>query len=316
MKKKLIGRVFIAGLSLFSLFYLSEYGMAASVEESQQDNIVSISNEKNPIVDTEEIFTEMLEAVGHSKALNDPFQFMLRNSIGGGGTEFSNFTVRQYGDPRIENESQLYVGESILTNDLDYEQPLKTNTFSKTMTNTVSTQVTTGFMIGTEAKASFGIPLVGATEISLKGEFNFSNAQTNETSESFTYGIEAQEIVVKPNSSVRVRVYLNTADISGDVNLLTKPTSKFGDVEGNFYYGPNVSQITKSIPFSYNWATLTREVHNLNLPIDMIEYDVNNSTPQLVGRGTYNANYGTTFYVHVEPVNLNSETKSYSYIVE
>lgn len=119
------------------LVYLSEYGMAASVKESQQDNISSVATEKNSIVEPEEIFTDMLEAVGHSKALNEPFQFILRNSIGGSGTELSNVTVRQYGVPRIENESQVYVGESILTNDLDYEHPLKTNTFSKTITNTV-----------------------------------------------------------------------------------------------------------------------------------------------------------------------------------
>lgn len=279
-----------------------------SVKNKLSDNILE---KKGDIVDPEDIFSNMLDAVGKYKEHKDPFLFAARNSIGS-LSSYSNFIAEQDGDPIIENESLLFVGESILTNNMDTEQTLKTNSFSKTMSNTVSSQVTHGFMLGTEASAKFGIPLIGETEVSLKAEYNFSSSETNETSESYTYGVEAQEIVVPPHSSVKVRVDLNTADISGKVKLMATPKTEFEDIDGYFYYGTDEQNITESIPFTYNWNTLTKEVKQLGLPVDDIDYDFNNQTPKLVGRGEYKAKYGTTFKVEVSPVN-GAKVEGYSY---
>ncbi|MFK4894274.1 MULTISPECIES: ETX/MTX2 family pore-forming toxin, partial [Lactococcus] len=274
----------------------------------------NMSEKHEDIIDPEDIFSNMLNAVGKYKEHKDPFLFVTRNSIGS-LSSYSNFNAEQDGDPIIENESLLFVGESILTNNMNTEQTLKTNSFSKTMSNTVSSQVTHGFMLGTEARTSFGIPLIGETELSLKAEYNFSSSETNEISESYTYGVEPQEILVPPHSSVKVRVDLNTADISGKVKLMATPKTDFGDIDGYFHYGPDEQNIAESIPFTYNWNTLTKEVRQLNLPVDDIDYDFNNQTPKLVGSGKYKAKYGTTFKVEVIPIN-NPKAEGYSYSIQ
>lgn len=308
------------GLFILSLGTLPQNVVAlnqSGIENSSSDYSVNnkltnnMSVKDEDIIDPEDIFSNMLDAVGKYKEHKDPFLFVTRNSIGS-LSSYSNFIAEQDGDPIIENESLLFVGESILTNNMDTEQTLKTNSFSKTMSNTVSSQVTHGFMLGTEAKAKFGIPLIGETEVSLKAEYNFSSSETNETSESYTYGVEPQEIVVPPHSSVKVRVDLNTADISGKVKLMATPKSEFEDIDGYFHYGLDEQNITESIPFTYNWNTLTKEVKQLNLSVDDIDYDFNNQAPKLVGSGEYKAKYGTTFKVEVSPVN-GAKLKGYSY---
>lgn len=274
--------------------------MASELAQKSNERLSSTKTE-NMLIDPEDIFTNMLDAIANSKVTNDPYQFSTRNSIGS-ITTYSDYIVKADGNPTITNESSLFVGESILTNDTDKEQILKSNSFSKTISNTVSSQVTNGFMLGTEASASFGIPLIGSTEVTLKAEYNYSDTETKETSESYTYGVEPQEISVPPHSSVKVNVELNTANISGKVKLNASPNTEFEDVEGLFHYGTSESNITSSLPFTYNWNTLTKEIKQSNIPIEYVDYDFNENMPKLVGTGTYEAEYGTTFKVSVSPV--------------
>lgn len=277
----------------------------------QEAPINAKKDNNDTIIDPADIYSNLLNAVGKSKETEQgmPYQGYGVFSYGDIST-YSNFMAIQDGDLIVNNETLLYAGESVLTNNTDTEQTLKTNPFSKTTTNTVTSQVTHGFMLGAEATATFGIPLVGSTEITLKAEYNYSNASGVENSESYTYGVEPQEVKVPPHSSVKVRVDLNTADISGKVKLEATPQSE--EAKGVFDYGSDKDHITSEVLYSYNWETLTKDVKDLGLEVPYVDYDVHDKTPKLVGSGVFEAKYGTTFKVTVSPYGESSNRNTQS----
>ena len=62
----------------------------------------NMSEKHEDIIDPEDIFSNMLNAVGKYKEHKDPFLFVTRNSIVS-LSSYSNFNAQQDGDPIIEN---------------------------------------------------------------------------------------------------------------------------------------------------------------------------------------------------------------------
>lgn len=315
----------IGGVTLASLLFFTERVFAVE-QNTNEKKEVNVTNEnfypqvklgsENTILNPGEIFKKSLNELGRSMVTNQPYQRFYLGFLDIQDSLYSNLVVEKDGEPTIDGESLLFVGEAVLTNNLDTEQTLKTNSFSKTVVNSVSSQVTNGFKLGTEAKASFGIPLIGSTEITMKAEYDYSSTETNETSESYTYGVVPQDIVVPPHSSVKVSVSLNTANISGNVKLLATPELEFTVVDGDYLYGPSPSNITEAIPFFEDWYTLALKSTELNLPMEGFRFNYEEDNAQLVGSGNYEAKYGTTFTVEVGPANKTIDGPHYSYEVK
>ncbi|MED3089254.1 ETX/MTX2 family pore-forming toxin [Bacillus toyonensis] len=205
-------------------------------------------------------------------------------------------SVEADGSPIITNSNNLFVGRTTLTNNTNQDQTLTTNEFSKTFENSVTNSTTNGFNLGASASATFKIPLVGETSIELSTEYNFSDTKETTKSESYTYTASSQNIVVPANSSVEVIVNLNTAKISGNVNLLSHVDGK---VNYSSYVGDgNVNgHIQTFRQFLYYEVNPRLGLSNFN----NVKLDQNNRV-FLVGKGKYSAEYGTEFAVTVRPV--------------
>ncbi|WP_412547174.1 ETX/MTX2 family pore-forming toxin [Peribacillus simplex] len=76
------------------------------------------------------------------------------------------------GTPNISNVSDLLVGKTTLTNYLDEEQTLSTNSFSKTITD-VTTSTTHGFKVGEKTTGKISMP-IGELSQEVSLEYNFS----------------------------------------------------------------------------------------------------------------------------------------------
>ncbi|QIL45711.1 ETX/MTX2 family pore-forming toxin [Vagococcus coleopterorum] len=224
-----------------------------------------------------------------------------------------NFRVLPDGNPVVENQSTLFVGESILTNNTDTPQSLKTNTFAKTITHTISSQVTHGFKLGSDVKASFGIPLIGSTDVTLKTEYSLNSTKTNTDTETYTYTADAQSITVPPKSSVVVNVSLNEAEISGKTKIIGEVDPNDEMVKGNAFY-ETLGIMLKKKPINASWKNVYKYNVDNDFKIDGYFYDTESQTHNILGSGVYSANYGTTFNVKVSSLekNVNSVDKTYT----
>jgi len=226
--------------------------------------------------------------------------------------KFNQFSVKAEGSPVITSSENVYVGRETLTNNTNMEQVLTTQSFSKTLSNTVTSSTTHGFLFGVKASAKFNIPFVGETGIELSTEYDFSNTSSNENSESYTYLVSPQNIRVPANSSVEVVVLLNTAKMNGDVKLLANAS---GTISARPFYThpqyPNHYVGLKNVSLN--------EIAGLVSPdhLNNISSNSDGETIDLIGSGKYEAKYGTTASVTVNPVNTNKKAayEGYTYDV-
>ncbi|MEK7019767.1 ETX/MTX2 family pore-forming toxin [Bacillus sp. FSL R9-9410] len=205
-------------------------------------------------------------------------------------------SVELDGAPIVTNSQGLFVGTSILTNNSDSEQELSTNEFTKSITNSVTTSTTHGFNLGVTASATFGIPLIGETSVEVSTSYDFSNTNEQTKSETLAYTATSQKIKVPANSSVEVVVYLNTAKIRGNVNLLSK-------VSGHVNFG--IHDSNKSGNGSIGFDRLVAAASNYDNLSDMKvanPYSSADDAIYLIGKGTFAAEHGTEFSVTVRPV--------------
>ncbi|MGE8036255.1 ETX/MTX2 family pore-forming toxin [Lysinibacillus sp. NPDC093692] len=224
--------------------------------------------------------------------------------------KFNQFSVQADGSPVITSSENVYVGRETLTNNTDMEQVLTTQSFTKTLSNTVTNSTTHGFSFGVKATSKFSIPFVGETGIELSTEYNFSDTSSYENSESYTYIVSPQNIRVPAHSSVEVIVILNTAKMNGDVKLLANAS---GTVTASPYYTfpqyPNIDFNAYMENMKLN--EIARVVSQENLK--NISPNSDGETINLIGSGKYEAKYGTTSSVTVNPVNTKGKVADDGY---
>ncbi|XLP25522.1 ETX/MTX2 family pore-forming toxin (plasmid) [Bacillus toyonensis] len=245
---------------------------------AQKPGSVSISDWKVPIQQTYQMYKKRQPKLFLSK------EVIIKNP------KIYNSYVEADGSPTITDSKSLFVGKSILTNNSNKEQTLTTNQFSKTFESSVTNSTTHGFNLGVSTSASFGIPLIGETNVQISTEYNFSNTVEKRKAESYTYTASPQNIVVPANSSVEVLVSLNTSKISGNVNLLTH-------VDGTLYFNTNPNnpgsmRVMGLKPFLSSFGSIDKNIkpHPQN-------------GAYVIGKGKYSAEYGSDFSVTVSPIN-------------
>lgn len=213
--------------------------------------------------------------------------------------KFVNFTVVQDGSPVLKSEKNTFVGESNLVNNSDIPQVLKTNGFSKVKTSTVTSQVTHGLGVGADAKATFGIPFIGSTQIGIKASYEYTNSKTDTTSETLTYSVDPQSISVPAHTRANISVKLKEKQIFGKTKLLAELGPVQGTVQGNYRYKDESQQLNR-VPFKYNWNDVLAIQDASKKSIGDYFYDPYLDTHNLMGAGVYTADYGTDFDVVVE----------------
>ncbi|EOO04916.1 hypothetical protein IAW_05734 [Bacillus cereus str. Schrouff] len=303
-------------LTVASVAPVFMYGVLTSSGEVNADQINSTENTikketktDTAILDWKVPIYEATEIVG--KNLQVPGKYVetisIGNIMGYFDVKHHQFSVESDGSPIITNSKNIFVGKTTLTNNTDQEQTLSTNSFEKTISNSVTNATTHGFNFGVASSAEFTIPFVGTTGIEITTEYNFSSEESIERSEEYTYTATPQEIVVPAHSSVEVIVNLESVKAKGDVKLLAQISGKDN---GTFVYD--------NIAYVYN-LTFNEIVERASKYEKLKDIAANSDgeTINMLGAGKYEAEYGTEFSVTVNPINRNGDVinEGYTYKV-
>ncbi|WCH49920.1 epsilon-toxin family protein [Lysinibacillus sp. OF-1] len=139
------------------------------------------------------------------------FPYMFGESVDVSGINIENTNVTSV--------VPLFIGSNTFENRTDRLITYNTSSFSKSITDSTTTQTLHGFKTAFEASGKVGIPLVTEGQIKTTLEYNFSNTDSTTKSVTTTYTATPQSIPVPPYTKTRTDVYLNQVSISGNVEI-------------------------------------------------------------------------------------------------
>ena len=224
-----------------------------------------------------------------------------------------NPTVEQAGKPTIDYQETVYIGHSTLHNYSNTEQTLTTQSFSETVTDTVSTSTTHAVGTSVTASSNFQIPFVGETGIAITASYDFSQNKTNTNSKAVTTTGEPQRVIVPANGTVEVDVYLRKASVKGDVNL-----------KGQLVGSESGVTVIQALNTFFGWIFAGQENYSFDLQDYALKYGGDKGNMQdgtyflgivpnadgsinVAGKGTYEANVGADLVVITRDVTTGAE---------
>lgn len=230
--------------------------------------------------------------------------------------EIKKTIVETDGPTASVQQKTLFVDMSTLENSTNDDLLMLTTGFSKKVVNSVTATTTHGFKLAGKASAKVKIPMLGEVGIELSPEYNVSTLSSHTTTEDYTYTVPSQRIKVPRHTTAKVSVHLKQSIIKGDVKT---ETTVGGHVKGYHEY------LDKSMPdptlginkytkiykdYDYNLNQIFAEV-KLGSKEDIPTIKINNDgeTINLIGKGTYEAQYGTEFEVRVQYYDKNGREK-------
>ncbi|MGF1918787.1 ETX/MTX2 family pore-forming toxin [Enterococcus faecalis] len=181
-----------------------------------------------------------------------PYQYRI---FSGSQTNIENFdiTTTPVGNLRKVEEQLDYVGGNELDNrNGQHEDTLYTASWSKSLTDTVSTSVTKGFKVGGKPSAlKIPIKLLGGLlkKTEINAEFNYSTTDTKTLSNTVTFTVPPQIKKVPAGKYYRVEVYFTRVKYAGSFDF--QGTGK--NVETTINTQANVDPW---IPRPYPWKYL------------------------------------------------------------
>ncbi|MEN3582994.1 ETX/MTX2 family pore-forming toxin [Streptomyces sp. ZYX-F-203] len=224
----------------------------------------------------------------------------------------SNTSVEVVGDPSVSLGDLWFVGTSTLRNTTDDAQTMSSESFTKTIEDTVTTSVTKGLEVSNTVQASVDMGDVLHLGNELTTTWNFSEENSHANSESVSYTAPQQDIVVPAHTTATVTVRLQQAIATGDVAL---STDLGGQYEGwqcssgscASSYSPLYSTIKSIQDSGKTWA-------NTPAPALPSGFTLNTGKQALSfeGAGTYSATYGANFDVKVSMAPNSDEGESAS----
>lgn len=257
-------------------------------------------------VPAEDIFKNVVGRVEKSKTPNFQEVFNFSDT----STEMEKVEIKLDGNPILSDSDPIYFGDATLSNPTDSDLVLKTNSFSKEITETKSSSITGGVMFGQEAKATIGIPLVGSTEYTTKLEVTVGGSKDYSTSTTITYTVDSQEIAVPAHKTYKVNTYLKTASIKGTYKYYAQPADKL--VQNHVKYLSryiNANGTTKMVnsfkPVGYTWSSVAKEASELGVLPKELSYK--NGVAILEGTGTFVSDYGAKYFITVSDVTFEKE---------
>ncbi|GEM_PF-6268684 len=230
-----------------------------------------------------------------------------------------DFSVEADDSKQFNEEDLVYIGVNELSHNSTETQNLTSSSFSKAVSNTITTQTTKTLEVGVKACAKFKVPMVGETGVEISGSFSFAKMDSEAKTETLTYNVPAQTVSVKQNEVARVTVSLIMMESRGNVKLIVTYKGKIimdYKFQGKYYQ--------KEISF-YDWVenVLTHE-SNKWLIGELACNSKSKDSVNVFGKGDYKAQYGTRTIVDVKFYTKNNSTstqgedtpdRSYSYEV-
>nr|WP_245726277.1 ETX/MTX2 family pore-forming toxin [Marininema mesophilum] len=197
------------------------------------------------------------------------------------------------------------VGELTFRNETNTAKTFDTGAFEKNVTDTVTTQVTSGFN-------SEGVSLSAPISLSsANGEFNFSQAEANTKTSQVPYNLDSQKIEVPARTEAKVKVLLERVKDTGKVEL----NAAFDNNSSFTLQYPNkpAGYLTTVGVVDYFANASSNYVLDGRLKLDQGKLNFN-------GSGEYSAEYSTGFSVGLEffdldtgaPKSVDGAKKSYS----
>ncbi|MCD3280542.1 ETX/MTX2 family pore-forming toxin, partial [Clostridium botulinum] len=212
--------------------------------------------------------------------------------------------LKPIGQPTITKNNTMYVGNTRLINETSLDQTMRTEIFSREETFTQSTKTILGFNIGIKASGKFTAKFLESgveTSIEVSAQFNLSNDQTTTKSETVTFTIPSQDILVPSKSIIKVTAIFNKVSCNGKVQL---PTTVRGyDYIDCWSTGvpnpgghPCVSG-TEKVPF----GKLARMANSS----DFVPVANSDTEMTIMGIGEYSTDTATNFMLNIEQLDLN-----------
>ncbi|ELC8368404.1 ETX/MTX2 family pore-forming toxin [Clostridium perfringens] len=215
-----------------------------------------------------------------------------------------DFDIILRGTPIIENFTTIYAGRSILTNNSNVDQKMRTDSYIHQESFTTSTKTTHGFNIGvktsTKLKLNF---LLGEAEttIDFTANYNYSNEQVQSSTVTKTITIPSQEIIVPANSQIEVVAYFNKGTAKGKVDLISNIVGQDKcTATSNLAPGGKYSKI---IPLGNLVKDNDYIINNKINYVKTNEKDINGML--LLGEGDYSCDASNQFRVSITQIKNN-----------
>ncbi|WP_080640594.1 epsilon-toxin family protein [Salinispora arenicola] len=194
------------------------------------------------------------------------------------------------GTPKVVTGTPYYLGCATLVNHTSITQTMKSNSFRRDYTNTVSTTVTTGVSTTNKVSGSFKLSEVANVGVEQSVTISYQNANTQTSAVRETHTAPSQAVTVPAGQTRYVVASLTPTTYSGTLALNTS-------LSGPFLGEPRLNPNNVQFLDLYNYFVTTTG-KGATLPTG---FSLNSSTRTLdfKGTGTYTMVAGVNFTARV-----------------
>lgn len=123
-------------------------------------------------------------------------------------------------------QGTLFIGESELANKTNETQTIKSDSFTKTITDSITLSVTNGIKTGIDINIGGKVFGLGV-ETSMSFEVSTSTTREQTSTESVAYTVPSQDVVVPPQSKRYVYTSLQRSQLEGSIRLRADLSGEF-----------------------------------------------------------------------------------------
>lgn len=192
--------------------------------------------------------------------------------------------------PMETSGTPLYAGRNVFSNSTSTEQVIRTPEFSYAYTESITSAMTHGLLLGVRTSATVSFPIASGT-MEASAEYTFDKTTMDTKTTEVKYTSSAQTINIPANKTYKITAYLNTGKVSGNVNL-------YAEVDGVAWMtsaayprggGVNVGGTLRDIQYN-NWGEFPNFTSNGGRHVIA------------KGAGKFTSDYGTDFIVKIEDI--------------
>lgn len=187
-------------------------------------------------------------------------------------------------------QGTMFIGESVLKNDTNETQTIKSDSFTKTITDSITLSVTNGIKTGVDI--SIGGKVFGmGVETSMSFEVSTSTTREQTSTEGVAYTVPSQDVVVPPKSIRYVYTSLQRSQLEGSIRLRA-------DLSNTFIFIVTSNGVEKPLlTFNlYEFIQIYQAAHPLPSGISL---NHNDKSIHFEGISEYIYGTGTKFYVTI-----------------
>ncbi|WLR42761.1 ETX/MTX2 family pore-forming toxin [Bacillus carboniphilus] len=278
-------------------------------QQSNQNNILSpkklssdynlLKTDNNSTSTYVDLDNEIITAASLSLSQSSPWNKIGLeldvNGLDSSSLTVSNVLVTEIDEPTIGDGETIYIGNATLENSTNTSQTMNSQSFTKSITESLATSITNGIKTSTSISASFEPAEILKFSSSITTEISFSETSTNKESTSVSYTAPEQSITIPANTTAKVSVYLKTIKANGRLMLEADFSGKVTyDKKGTELKIKNIYEMFEnSLNYGYSFP-------------NSLSLDNEKETVHFEGTGEYQATYGTEYLVKVEFTNDNN----------